>query len=74
MIQLSKARLRTLLKIHSRNRTSRGEISARRARKQPICGVSPDRAPRATQAYALSKRPGFAKAALTSDAESPHIA
>src|SRR6266480_3882979 len=41
MIQLSKARLRTLLKIHNRNRTRRGEMSARSARKQPTRGVSP---------------------------------
>src|SRR6478752_5407401 len=41
MIQLSKARLRTSLKIHNRNRTSRGETSARSARKQPTRGVSP---------------------------------
>ena len=35
MIQLSKARLSTSLKIHSRNSTSRGEISARSANRQP---------------------------------------
>jgi hypothetical protein len=40
MIQLSKARLRTSLKIHSRKRTSRGEMSARSASRQPMHRVS----------------------------------
>ena len=44
MIQLSKARLSTLPKIHSRNRTSRGEISARSASTQPIVVPSQGRA------------------------------
>src|SRR5437879_2638424 len=40
MNQLSNARLRTLLNSHSRNSTSRGEISARRASRQPTLEVS----------------------------------
>src|SRR4051794_30394572 len=41
MIQLSYARLRMSSKIHSRNRTSRGEISASSARKQPMAASMP---------------------------------
>ena len=46
--QLLKAWLRTLLKIHSRSRTSRGEISASRASRQGIRQMSPPRRPGAS--------------------------
>src|SRR3954452_22757084 len=40
-IQLSNARLSTLLKIHTKNSARRGEISAKSARRQPTAPVSP---------------------------------
>src|SRR3954447_14998007 len=67
--QLSKARLRTLLNSHSRNSTSRGEMSARRARRQGIGRVSPTGAPQASgTGLALTQGPERARPrSITSD-------